>query len=759
MKKVPFLLTILLIASFAFPNLTAFAENGVDDLRGRWEVDWSLDNPFPGAPDTPQTSSMFIEEVRESTITPGTFFASGCMSSPESEVLMPLSLRAVYDQALNKYEIRFLSTIVPVQSYFEPYLVRFDGSFMVSGSGVNDDHAEGMLMTRFSMGEWSAEHHDRRKVHCPGVEGIDLHFDPDVYAHQDLNPDHPMESAVLESRTVIVSSGMRVEAPDGSIYEVQEYTDIFSPDVDFIDSFRYLSTFEVFPISGTYHFVLLDTFGNPIPGTEASDIWYGCNQGAPLNLSASIEPSGSTMLTWDPVADFPGQFEPADGVGFYQNGLGPFQESPDSNFGSNDISSPYHLIPWDPFEPGTPGEPNGTNYGVSLSEFQEGYYRLNVYAFAYADPQGGGFGLECAVHDSSADLYMEKQNNQADFYTFEQITISGHVYDSEGNPLGGIGVDLVEGGYGYCTDEFGYYELTILPLGNFAIAAGRDFCGNSQYGEQVFENIPSGSANVDFYLVKLGEPISGHVYDSDGNPLGGIGVDTVDGGYGTCTDEFGYYELSGLPVGNYAIAAGRDFCGNGQFEEQVFENVPTGSANLDFYLAEAHHIEVFSQPEHEWVFSPGWTVGDLITLQLDIDPELQNGYELTLTQTATPEDWNPEIGSVQFNDFSPYDLVPGMLVELTDGTYTITLLVETLAVNTFDENTKTVSGSAPPGREVGVGVHQPSYNFWMVTTADGDGNWVADFSGDSTLMTGVFDIHAMIWDEDGDATQANYYFP
>ena len=108
---------------------------------------------------------------------------------------------------------------------------------------------------------------------------------------------------------MVVSSGMLVTEPDGSSMVVQEYTDIFSPDVDFIGRFRYLTHFDGAPVSGeTYKFVLLDVFGNPIPGTESTDVWYGCNQLAPVNLATSDAPDGDLLLTWDAVPDVPGQF-------------------------------------------------------------------------------------------------------------------------------------------------------------------------------------------------------------------------------------------------------------------------------------------------------------------------------------------------------------------------------------------------------------------------------------------------------------------
>ncbi len=163
-------------------------------------------------------------------------------------------------------------------------------------------------------------------------------------------------------------------------------------------------------------------------------------------------------------------------------------------------------------------------------------------------------------------------------------------------------------------------------------------------------------------------------------------------------------------------------------------------------------ITIIAQPDHDWVDSFGWKIGDEITMYVDDNEPIGS-------QIATPADWDPNIGMVSFNNWGTFDLTPGMTVYLTDGTHTESLLVENLSVDQYDEALDTVSGSAPAGRQVGVGVHQSGADFWLITTADGGGHWVADFAAQGDYFSGVFGIHAMIWDADGNATQANYPFP
>jgi hypothetical protein len=667
MKKINLAICLVLIASVLMPfTSTQAAENGVDDLRGRWDIEayFSEGEPVPDI-------VLYVNEMRASALLANTYYANGCMRSTDTNAFMPLSIRAIYDPQTNTYDVAIYSTVIPPEG--GPFVIRFTGVVNVYGESVKDDRADGELRTDFSPGgEWNAVHHDRRITKCPSIRDIGLGAQGDVYTHLDLGNNHI--STVYETYTIIVSSGMLIEAPDGSTVIAQEYTDIFSPDVDFVGRFRFVLDKEGQPISsGVYKFTLLDIFGDPIPGTESTDVWMGCSQGAPVNLTAAYEPGSGVTLGWDAVPDVAGEFEPGLGIGFYQIGIDPFNWQGMHGYGSNLIQTPLHLIPWNPFEPGSDGNPNGFDYGVSLFEFADGNYAVNVYAFANPNPQNGGTGLECDVMDSSHKLVMTKQG---DNLTFNRTgTISGHVFDAQGNPLGGIGVDTEFGGYGTCTDEDGFYMLRDMPLGTYNITAGRQFCGEHPFMEQMQMDVQVDTENVNFILEKAPVP----------------------------TD--------------YTIIA---------------------------------------HPDHEWVTSFGWAVGTDITMYIDNNADLGDGYLLDMTLSASPADWDPSIGKVDFSSWQPFDLTPGLFVTVTDGVNTETLWVESLSINQFDEVTNTVTGTAPALNEVGVGAHQPDADFWMIVTSDPSGNWTAEFPDD---LAGVLDIHAMVWDGNGDATQANYLFP
>jgi hypothetical protein len=404
---------ILVLVLLTIPSVPAGAKsNGVDDLRGQWIFNWRLEDGSQ-----PPALKLYINDFG-----PGTgenaYLASGCLRSPETGALMPLSLSALYHPAENAYDLVIYSTIVPLEETGQPpYVIRFDGKALINGSGVSDDIASGTFLSSPHQGTWDARHHDRRRFKCPPVDTGGQRIDTDVYAHRYTTPEGVDTVTLLEGRGItIVSSAMRVSAPDGQVYDVPFYSDIFSPGVDFITEFRFINSYPGLPIPGqAYHFVLLDVLGQPIPGTESQDSWTQCYDTAPSGFVASPNPAlaQDVTISWVGVPTVPGEFEPGV-AGFYQIGLYP-QDGQAGEFGASGIGSTAHLIPWLPFNPGDPGSPDGNNYGVSLSEFEAGLFRFNLGAYYQPNPASGSFGLECAVYDIREDLWMTKSGEGVEF--------------------------------------------------------------------------------------------------------------------------------------------------------------------------------------------------------------------------------------------------------------------------------------------------------------------------------------------------------
>jgi hypothetical protein len=390
------------------------ADQGVSNLRGQWILNWTLDDGFQPLP-----LYLLINDVQPGDA-PGTFKAAGCMRSPYSGAILPAAIYASYESALRTYEWSIYSTFVPSAEVGEPpYLIRFDGQASMNGEGVSDDTAQGTFTSNSYQGTWTGRHHDRRFFNCPPVDLGDEPLHLDVYAYQDLGG-FEGQQMILEGFGIrIVSSAMQVTDPNGTVFIVPFYTDIFSPGADFISEFRFLGNYPGLPIPGApYYFVLLDVLGRPIPGTEGRDTWTHCSDDAPTDLAVTANPvsGGDVTLTWSGVPLVSGEFDPPR-YGFYQIGLSPIS-GPGGNYGAAGIIDPQHVLPWSPFAPGTPGTPDGFDMGDSLSQLNDNTYALAVFAFSAPPPDSFGTGHECFTADWRHTLTMVKSGDTLTFGSY-----------------------------------------------------------------------------------------------------------------------------------------------------------------------------------------------------------------------------------------------------------------------------------------------------------------------------------------------------
>jgi DNA-binding beta-propeller fold protein YncE len=144
-------------------------------------------------------------------------------------------------------------------------------------------------------------------------------------------------------------------------------------------------------------------------------------------------------------------------------------------------------------------------------------------------------------------------------------------------------------------------------------------------------------------------------------------------------------------------------------------------------------------PENEWVGSRNrWTPGAIISLTI----EDGSGVVYSDSQTADSH------GNFNFNLWNRFDLRRGHVVTISDGTTTKTHTVIDLYVDGVDVTADTVFGRADAGRAVDIWVHGDGN---LTVTADGSGNWVADFSG-ITDLTYFSDGGSEQFDFDGDST-------
>ncbi len=393
------LVIFILLAALAISVIPAGAAppNSVDHLRGRWDGAiqnlYSEDQPF----------RLLLDRSGPDPNDPQAALYNGCMAVGDGADFAPVSARVV---ALGneEFDLAIFGTVTG-----GGFVIKLTGLARTFGAGVTDDDAAGQWQTAEETGDWSAIHHDRRQVKCPAVEFDDgLFFGGDVYGIVGIAPEgeEGSQGTILESFTNIVSSAVRVNLPGGGTMIIPFFTDLFSPGVDFINTFRFLGDQGGLPVSGgTYTFTLLDAFGDPIPGATATDVWQSCEVDAPRNVSAALDATG-LVLTWDAVAPVAG-FDPsaAEPLGFYQIELGSL--SGDGGFGAGGIHLTSHLIPFAGFGGYALGFPDGENYGNSLLELPDGSYVIDTITFAQA-VHAGGVGLECQVRAWEEQVRFEK---------------------------------------------------------------------------------------------------------------------------------------------------------------------------------------------------------------------------------------------------------------------------------------------------------------------------------------------------------------
>ncbi len=156
----------------------------------------------------------------------------------------------------------------------------------------------------------------------------------------------------------------------------------------------------------------------------------------------------------------------------------------------------------------------------------------------------------------------------------------------------------------------------------------------------------------------------------------------------------------------------------------------------------------------------GWPAGATVTITMD-DPGTPEpiDYETQAEVTqygAGPFDTEFHV-DLQIAFEGQFDLVAGHVFTVTDGTTTKVLEVADVTVTDRDADSDTVTGTAEPGAELMVWVDAPEQPS-VLTTADGVGNWTADFSGTYDLGPGTGG-GVRQFDADRDATEVRWEVP
>ena len=171
------------------------------------------------------------------------------------------------------------------------------------------------------------------------------------------------------------------------------------------------------------------------------------------------------------------------------------------------------------------------------------------------------------------------------------------------------------------------------------------------------------------------------------------------------------------------------------------------------------------RPNGDGVAGWEWAPDDSVHVAIDdLDPDALPDFEFDAPTSEWGEFDEWEIG---------YDIQAGYTVTVTQGDVTKWTVVTELEVTAVDPDADTVSGTAEPGSEVGVFAWTDEWDRgapYRMVTADGAGEWVADFSEPADPGTGgpdedrIWDIAgrggmAAQWDEDGDSTEDHWALP
>lgn len=211
--------------------------------------------------------------------------------------------------------------------------------------------------------------------------------------------------------------------------------------------------------------------------------------------------------------------------------------------------------------------------------------------------------------------------------------------------------------------------------------------------------------------------------------------------------------------------------GPGSDEQEILDIVPGTVGAAQYPDEDADHSEINwhpiqrfdAYPEQDRIQGLGWPLGATLTVMID-DPVTPASPDHSNTIMVI---YNPEDPVVTWFDLAfagQYDLKPGDVVTVTDGTTTKVHVIASLQVTAVDPVADVISGVAAPNSYIDLQTCGDSVCADRTALADSNGDWSVDFSvpGDQPWEQTVFDILSDTvgdlrqWDEDIDATRIQW---
>jgi hypothetical protein len=211
--------------------------------------------------------------------------------------------------------------------------------------------------------------------------------------------------------------------------------------------------------------------------------------------------------------------------------------------------------------------------------------------------------------------------------------------------------------------------------------------------------------------------------------------------------------------------------GPGSDEQEILDIVPGTSGGAVEPDADADHTDASWYTDNKFTACPredriegiGLPLGATITVEIN-DPATPANPDYTDTTTMTVAHWDASQTWFNLNFYGQYNLKPGDVVTVSDGTTTKVHTVTNLQITNVNTSTNVVSGSAAPGSYVDLQTCGVGGCTYRTELADINGNWSADFGvvGDQPWEQTTFDIlsdtngDSRQWDNDTDATSIQW---
>ncbi len=147
---------------------------------------------------------------------------------------------------------------------------------------------------------------------------------------------------------------------------------------------------------------------------------------------------------------------------------------------------------------------------------------------------------------------------------------------------------------------------------------------------------------------------------------------------------------------------------------------------------------------NEEVEAFGWPIGNTLTLEID-DPATQQNPDFADTRTVGVFDKDPSQGYAFFGLNGQFDIQPGFVITLTDGTISRTHTVTNLHFTSIDIDTDIVTGFANSFAQVDVWACDNMGCTNRSTTADEFGSWTVNFQVPDQSGNPEFDLARGTW--------------